>query len=73
MLVTRDQKEALFLSDRIGIMNNGKLLHVATPRQLYGNPIDSFVAEIVGSLNLFDGSVVNVSSGTVTVQSEARL
>ena len=71
--VTHDQEEALLLSDRIGIMNHGKLLQVATPRQLYGNPVDSFVAEFVGSLNLFDSHVVDVSSGTVTVELEARL
>lgn len=66
--VTHDQEEALLLSDRIGIMNHGGLLQVATPRQLYMNPADSFVAEFVGSLNIFNSHVVDVQSDVVTVQ-----
>jgi spermidine/putrescine transport system ATP-binding protein len=49
--VTHDQEEALLLSDRIGIMDHGRLLQVAPPRQIYERPADAFVADFVGSLN----------------------
>ncbi len=47
--VTHDQSEALVLSDRIGIMNGGQLLQVATPREVYDRPADIFVARFIGS------------------------
>lgn len=47
--VTHDQSEALVLSDRIGVMNGGRLLQVATPRQVYDRPADVFVARFIGS------------------------
>jgi multiple sugar transport system ATP-binding protein len=49
MYVTHDQAEALVLSDRIGIMNAGKLLQVGTPREVYDRPADMFVARFIGS------------------------
>jgi ABC-type sugar transport system ATPase subunit len=52
--VTHDQAEALVLSNRIGIMNAGKLLQVGTPREVYDRPADVFVARFIGtpSINL---------------------
>ena len=47
--VTHDQVEALVLSDRIGIMNAGTLLQVGTPREVYDQPADMFVARFIGS------------------------
>jgi multiple sugar transport system ATP-binding protein len=47
--VTHDQSEALVLSDRIGIMNGGRLLQVGTPREVYDRPADIFVARFIGS------------------------
>ena len=61
--VTHDQEEALLLSDRIGIMSGGRLLQVATPRELYDHPADGFVADFVGSLNVFDGRVAEIRGG----------
>lgn len=55
--VTHDQEEALVMSDRIGVMNQGKLIRVGTPRELYENPQDAFIAEFLGETNLLPGSV----------------
>ena len=49
--VTHDQEEALLMSDRVGIMNQGVLLQVAAPRTIYEQPADDFVADFVGTLN----------------------
>ena len=64
--VTHDQEEALLLSDRLGIMNDSRLLQVGTPREIYEEPASPFVADFVGMLNDFtitvnerlDGSLV---------------
>jgi spermidine/putrescine transport system ATP-binding protein len=55
--VTHDQEEALTMSDRIGIMDKGKLLQVGTPREIYEEPISRFVADFVGESNLLTGQV----------------
>ena len=65
--VTHDQEEALLLSDRIGIMSHGRLLQVAAPRDLYERPADGFVADFVGSLNVFDGRVAEVRGDEATI------
>ena len=53
VFVTHDQHEAMLLSDRIGVFNKGKLEQVATPEELYNRPATRFVAEFIGSANLF--------------------
>jgi spermidine/putrescine transport system ATP-binding protein len=66
--VTHDQEEALLMSDRIGIMNHGRLLQVATPREIYNSPADAFVADFVGSLNAFDFRVDEMADGMATMR-----
>ncbi|MCB4770406.1 ABC transporter ATP-binding protein [Ancylobacter sp. Lp-2] len=56
--VTHDQFEALAMSDRIAVMYGGKIVQEATPVELYTNPVNDFVAQFVGRVNLFDASVV---------------
>jgi iron(III) transport system ATP-binding protein len=51
--VTHDQEEALAISDRICVMNAGRIEQVGTPPEIYGNPQTRFVAEFVGTLNIF--------------------
>lgn len=51
--VTHDQEEALAISDRICVMSAGRIEQVGTPQDIYGNPQTRFVAEFVGTLNLF--------------------
>lgn len=52
LFVTHDQDEALLLSDRIGVMQNGSLAQLATPRELYARPQNRFVAGFVGEANI---------------------
>jgi spermidine/putrescine transport system ATP-binding protein len=55
--VTHDQEEALTMSDRIGVMNEGDLLQVGTPKQVYEAPETSFVADFIGDTNYLDGKM----------------
>ena len=57
--VTHDQEEALTMSDRIGVMDAGKLLQVGTPEDIYENPVSRFVAEFIGETNFIDGAVTD--------------
>lgn len=59
LFVTHDQVEAMSMGDRIGVLDNGKLVQVGTPSEIYANPRNTFVARSVGSppMNLLDGSV----------------
>lgn len=61
--ITHDQGEALAMSDRVGVMSQGKLQQVATPREIYNRPANGFVASFVGENNILPGKVQNVSAG----------
>jgi iron(III) transport system ATP-binding protein len=69
--VTHDQEEALTLSDRIAVLNQGKLFQVGAPRELYERPANRFVADFIGINNLIDGTVrtVDAAGGRLTVAS----
>jgi len=56
--VTHDQSEALALSHEIAVMSEGRIQQIAGPREIYERPINSFVADFVGSTNFLDGSVL---------------
>lgn len=63
--VTHDQAEALALSDRIAVMNEGRIVHFGTPQELYYHPADPFVASFIGKVNLIRGKVnQNTPEGT---------
>jgi spermidine/putrescine transport system ATP-binding protein len=55
--VTHDQEEALTLSDRIAVMNDGRILQEGTPHEIYERPRTRFVADFIGQTNFFEGSV----------------
>ena len=55
ILVTHDQEEALGMADRIGVMHQGRMAQVGTPRALYETPASRFVATFIGSANVLDG------------------
>ena len=57
VVVTHDQEEAMTLSSRIGVMDRGRIVQVGTPREVYESPGNRFVAEFVGSVNLFEGQL----------------
>jgi len=66
--VTHDQREALIMSDRVAVMNEGRLEQLGTPADLYDRPANRFVATFIGESNLLEGTVVAVGAGTVTAQ-----
>ena len=61
--ITHDQGEALAMSDRVGVMSQGKLQQVANPRDIYNNPVNGFVASFVGENNILSGEVQNAGGG----------
>jgi iron(III) transport system ATP-binding protein len=70
LYVTHDQLEALTMSDRIAVMFNGQILQEATPKELYLRPKNSFVAQFVGQVNFFEGTVQESSPVSGAVQTE---
>ena len=67
VFVTHDQEEALTMSDRIAVMSAGRALQVEAPVQLYEAPNCRFVADFIGTMNFFNGSVTSVANGLTTV------
>lgn len=59
--ITHDQSEALVMSNQVAVMNNGELLQVGTPDELYSHPVDTFVASFVGENNGLSGKVTEIS------------
>ena len=70
--VTHDQSEALALSDRIAVLSHGKIEQIGTPSEVYEQPATRFVAEFIGSSNLFPARVVETAAGPV-VETETGL
>jgi spermidine/putrescine transport system ATP-binding protein len=66
--VTHDQEEALTMSDRIAVMNHGRVEQIATPEQVYERPATTFVAGFIGVSNLMPGIVTSTSNGRAEVQ-----
>jgi spermidine/putrescine transport system ATP-binding protein len=65
--VTHDQEEALSMSDRIAVMDRGRVLQVGTPAEIYGEPADRFVMEFIGSPNVFLGRLERLRNGHAEV------
>jgi putative spermidine/putrescine transport system ATP-binding protein len=63
LFITHDQHEALSMSDRIGVFNQGRLEQVGTPHQLYDAPATHFVAQFVGSANVLEGDAARQLTG----------
>jgi spermidine/putrescine ABC transporter ATP-binding subunit len=68
--VTHDQEEALTLSDRIAVINSGKLMQIGTPRELYEKPHNPFVADFIGINNLITGEVREIETAEKRVRVE---
>jgi spermidine/putrescine transport system ATP-binding protein len=66
--VTHDQGEALTMSDRIAVMNDGAVEHLGTPREIYEHPKNRFVAGFIGTSNLLTGTVARVEAGHAMLQ-----
>jgi spermidine/putrescine transport system ATP-binding protein/putrescine transport system ATP-binding protein len=67
VLVTHDQEEALSLSDRVAVMEGGRILQIASPRQLYERPNSRAVADFIGEMNFFHATVREIGGDGVTV------
>jgi len=67
IIVTHDQEEAMTMADRIGVMDNGRLEQVATPRALYEAPHSRWIAEFVGDVNIFEGQVEQHEAHRLTI------
>jgi spermidine/putrescine transport system ATP-binding protein len=65
--VTHDQEEALTMSDKIGVMNEGVLLQVGTAQEVYEAPTSRFVADFIGDTNYIDGQVASLTDGIAEV------
>jgi spermidine/putrescine transport system ATP-binding protein len=66
--VTHDQEEALTMSDRIVLMQQGRITQVGTPRDLYDRPASRYVADFIGDTNLLPGTVVESAGGLTTLR-----
>ena len=66
--VTHDQTEALTMSDRVAVFNDGRIQQLATPDQLYEEPENSFVAQFIGENNTLNGVVKELKSNIATVK-----
>jgi spermidine/putrescine transport system ATP-binding protein len=65
--VTHDQEEALTMSDKIGVMNEGILLQVGTAQEVYEAPTSRFVADFIGDMNYIEGRVTSLADDVVEV------
>jgi putative spermidine/putrescine transport system ATP-binding protein len=66
--VTHDQTEALTMSDRVAVFNDGRIQQLAPPAELYESPENSFVAQFIGENNTLEGVVKEMSNGLALVQ-----
>jgi spermidine/putrescine transport system ATP-binding protein len=73
IMVTHDQEEALSLSDRIAVMNQGKIEQIGTPSQIYEHPRTPFVADFIGDTNLFSGEIAAVDPDCVRIITKSGL
>jgi spermidine/putrescine transport system ATP-binding protein len=71
--VTHDQEEALMLSDRVAVMEGGRIVQRGTPREIYEKPQSRFVAEFIGQSNLLEGRVVRVGALGAEIEMESGL
>ncbi|MEX0976144.1 MAG: ABC transporter ATP-binding protein [Woeseia sp.] len=71
VVVTHDQEEAMILSSRIAVMNEGRLEQVGKPKEVYEYPRNRFVADFIGTINMFEGTVEDRRDGMIKVHCEA--
>ena len=62
VIVTHDQEEAMTVADRISVMDHGKIVQIAPPAEIYEAPNSRYVADFIGSVNIFEGRVEEVAS-----------
>jgi spermidine/putrescine ABC transporter ATP-binding subunit len=70
IIVTHDQDEALSMASRIAVMDKGAVQQIATPTELYEHPINRFVADFIGKVNLIDAKVLTKSGNRLTCEAK---
>ena len=73
LYVTHDQEEALTMSDRLAVMNAGRIAQIGTPREVYEEPADAYVADFLGAANLMEVSVSQAGSPATVTLGDAAL
>jgi len=68
IVVTHDQEEAMTLGQRLGVMNHGRIVQVGTPSDIYESPATRFVADFIGSVNMFEGQVRDEEPDCVRIE-----
>src|SRR5437660_3807557 len=68
VVVTHDQEEAMTLSSRMGVMDHGQIVQVGTPTDIYEFPATRFVADFIGSVNMFEGRVSEAEADGVRIE-----
>jgi spermidine/putrescine transport system ATP-binding protein len=71
--VTHDQKEAISMSDRIAVMNEGKIMQLGTPNDIYEQPQTRFVADFMGASNIFSARVIARIGGRIQTETDSGL
>ncbi len=71
--VTHDQGEALALSDRIAVMNDGKVLQIGTPSEIYDSPQSRFVADFIGTSNFLEGTLISENEIALTTKPPTKI
>jgi len=66
IFVTHDQEEALTMSDRVAVMNEGNILQIGSPREIYNHPRSRFVADFIGDINFIEARISKVGDGLCT-------
>ena len=69
IFVTHDQDEAMALATRIAVMDHGRVIQVGTPSEIYEFPQSRFIADFIGTTNLFEGTVTGIEPGRIRVNS----
>ncbi len=71
--VTHDQEEAMVVSDRVIVMEKGRIRQIGTPQEIYDRPVSRYVAQFIGSANIFPARVHQVDGGARRVAVEAQV
>jgi putrescine transport system ATP-binding protein len=69
IMVTHDQEEAMTMSSRLGVMDHGRLRQIGTPNEIYEYPHSEYVADFIGSINKFEGHVIEAEKDHLLVES----
>lgn len=68
VFVTHDQEEALTMSDKVAVMNEGQILQIGTPREIYNHPANRFVADFIGDINFIKAEIVEAGKTRCTAR-----